>query len=67
MQTIMDGLRQRRQELGDQAGLTLIECLIVMVILGILGSAVVFAIQNLTTSSARARAPVITGPSRPPS
>ena len=53
MQTIMDRLRQRRQESGDQTGMTLIECLIVIVILGILGSAVVFAIQNVTTSSAR--------------
>jgi prepilin-type N-terminal cleavage/methylation domain-containing protein len=53
VQMIIDRRHQRRQESGDQAGLTLIECLIVIVILGILASGVVFAVQSFSTSTAR--------------
>ena len=54
MQATLDRLRQRRDERGDEGGFTLIELLIVIVILAILAAIVVFAVQNLTGSSAKA-------------
>ena len=54
MQATLERLRRRREEEGDEGGFTLIELLIVIVILGILAAIVVFAVQNLTSSSSQA-------------
>ena len=54
MQASLERLRRRREEEGDEGGFTLIELLIVIVILGILAAIVVFAVQNLTSSSSQA-------------
>ncbi len=54
MQASLERLRRRREEEGDEGGFTLIELLIVIVILGILAAIVVFAVQNLSSSSAKA-------------
>ena len=53
MQATLERLRERRDR-GDEGGFTLIELLIVIVILGILAAIVVFAVQNLTSQSAKA-------------
>jgi general secretion pathway protein G len=54
MQATLERLQARREELGDEGGFTLIELLIVIVILAILAAIIVFAVQNLTGSSAQA-------------
>jgi prepilin-type N-terminal cleavage/methylation domain-containing protein len=54
MQAMLERLRRRREEMDDEGGFTLIELLIVIVILGILAAIVVFAVQNLTSSSSQA-------------
>lgn len=54
MQSSLERLRARREELDGEGGFTLIELLIVIVILAILAAIVVFAVQNLTGSSAKA-------------
>ena len=54
MQASLERLRARREELeGAEGGFTLIELLIVIVILAILAAIVVFAVQNLTGTSAQ--------------
>ena len=52
MQASLERLRQRREE--EEGGFTLIELLIVIVILAILAAIVVFAVDAMTGSSARA-------------
>jgi general secretion pathway protein G len=54
MQNTIDRLRRRQSILKDrEGGFTLIELLIVIVILAILAAIIVFAVQNLTGSSAK--------------
>ncbi len=52
--TIRNLIEARRTDKDDEGGFTLIELLIVIVVLGILAAIVVFAVQNLTGSSATA-------------
>ena len=52
---MLEGLSRRREEIVEvDRGFTLIELLIVVVILGILAGIVVFAVQDLSGSTARA-------------
>jgi prepilin-type N-terminal cleavage/methylation domain-containing protein len=53
MQATIERLQKRREERSDEGGFTLIELLIVIVILAILAAIVVFAVQNLTSTSAK--------------
>jgi prepilin-type N-terminal cleavage/methylation domain-containing protein len=53
MQATLERLKARREGRGDEGGFTLIELLIVIVILAILAAIVVFAVQNLTGTSAK--------------
>src|SRR3974377_93957 len=54
MQSTIERLRARREALKDEGGFTLIELLIVIVFLATLAGIVVFAVSNLSTSSAQA-------------
>jgi len=54
MQASLKRLRERRESGSYEGGFTLIELLIVIVILAILAAIVVFAVQNLSGSSAQA-------------
>ena len=54
MESSLERLRRRREELADEGGFTLIELLIVIVVLGILAAIVVFAVQNLTGQASTA-------------
>jgi general secretion pathway protein G len=54
MQATLERLKARREERRDEGGFTLIELLIVIVILAILAAIVVFAVQNLSGTSAQA-------------
>jgi type II secretion system protein G len=53
MTTIRNLIEARRADKEDEGGFTLIELLIVIVVLGILAAIVVFAVQNLTGTSAK--------------
>ena len=54
MAATLERLRERRDDLADEAGFTLIELLIVIVILAVLAGIVIIAVQNLSGSTARA-------------
>jgi general secretion pathway protein G len=53
MQVTLERLCQRREEMSDEGGLTLIELLIIIVVLGILAGIVIFAVQNLAGNGAQ--------------